>query len=689
MVGSKLFCYFVTNKFYRPMNWSTEGLIDYHQLPSLQLKKTASGYVVTALHAFEASCMELMQHRLPFALHELITTDEAMQLATTMLDSLETNTFVITRFLLNQKLVPCSFGKSVLLVRKSVPNEEDQYFLKIITTATIESLLFQENAVQSFQQKNSVYEALLSVNYEIASLFLDYDDWYAVLTKAFSLVGSHVNVDRIYYFENHSDAVTHDDVSSQRFEWVKSDVAPMIDNPDLQNMPLELFHEFMEPLLRSMPFKAIISQMPDCETKDVLASQDIQSILVLPLIIKGHFFGFIGFDDCQTEREWTSVELNFLKSITSNLASAIYRRNANMEKEHSLVEKKNILESIGDAFFSVDETWKIIYWNSMAARIFGLSKDEVIGQNLWHFKHFPLTEKIKKKLTQTIEKGNSFTFERFYKVKDLWLEISVYSNGTGFSVYIKDITDRKSAQFKLKELNQQLNDKAKELEGINNELEQFAYIASHDLQEPLRMVSSFLQLLEKRYTDLIDETGKKYISFAVDGALRMRQIISDLLEFSRVGKTKEAQDEVDFSVLLSTVVQLYSKSIADHQVTVHISDMPVLKTWKSPMQQVFMNLLDNAIKYRSPHRPCVVSFAALQKEGYWQFMVQDNGIGIEDAFYDKIFMIFQRLHTRESYDGSGIGLAVTKKIVEHLGGKIWVTSEFNKSTTFYFTLPNK
>ena len=102
-----------------------------------------------------------------------------------------------------------------------------------------------------------------------------------------------------------------------------------------------------------------------------------------------------------------------------------------------------------------------------------------------------------------------------------------------------------------------------------------------------------------------------------------------------------------------------------------------------------MNLLDNAIKYRSPDRPCVIAFSALQKEGYWQFMVQDNGIGIEAAFYDKIFMIFQRLHTREAYDGSGIGLAVTKKIIEHLGGKIWVSSEFNKGTTFYFTLPSK
>jgi PAS domain S-box-containing protein len=660
---------------------------NYHQLPTLNLERLGERFVVTQVSFFEAACASFLE-QIPIPLETLLTTEDDKNLVFTALNSLLPNTYVISQFILNEHFVSCSKGKSVLLICEESADYTLTYCLKIITTPFIEGLLMAEKGLQSSQQKSSEYEALLSVNYEIASLFLDYEDWYGVLTTAFSLVGSYVNVDRIYYFENHKDAATQEDVSSQRFEWVKNDVQPMIDNSSLQNMPLELFQEFMEPLLQSMPFKAIVSQMPDCETKDILSSQDIQSILVLPLIIKGHFFGFIGFDDCQSEREWTSVELNFLKSITSNLASAIYRRNATLEKEHSLVEKKNILESIGDAFFSVDEAWKIIYWNSMATRIFGLTKDEVIGQNLWDFKHFPLTEKIKKRLYQTIENVDSFTFERFYKVKNLWLEINVYSNGTGFSVYIKDITDRKSAQFKLKELNQQLNSKAKELEGINNELEQFAYIASHDLQEPLRMVSSFLQLLEKRYTDLIDETGKKYIAFAVDGALRMRQIISDLLEFSRVGKTKEAQDEVDFSALLTTVVQLYSKSIADNQVTVHVGDMPVFKSWKSPMQQVFMNLLDNAIKYRSPDRPCVVEFSAHQKEGYWQFMVQDNGIGIEAAFYDKIFLIFQRLHTREAYDGSGIGLAVTKKIIEHLGGKIWVTSEHNKGTIFYFTLPN-
>ena len=256
-------------------------------------------------------------------------------------------------------------------------------------------------------------------------------------------------------------------------------------------------------------------------------------------------------------------------------------------------------------------------------------------------------------------------------------------------MYLKDITERKAAHFKLKELNQQLLVKAKELELSNNELEQFAYIASHDLQEPLRMVSSFLQLLEKRYTDLIDETGKKYIDFAVNGALRMRQIITDLLQFSRVGKTKETAELVDFAELINGVIQLYAKSIEEHHVQIGISEMPVLLSWRSPFQQIFINLLDNAIKYRSKNVVPHIQFHAEKKENFWQFSVSDNGIGIEDAFYEKIFLIFQRLHTREEYEGSGIGLAVTKKIIEHLGGKIHVESQFGKGTTFYFTVPMK
>ncbi len=663
------------------------SISNYSKLPTLILKQIADDFWVTAISNFDGVCLEQFATK-PFLLESLLATEDDKLLLKDVIKSLLPDSYVITRFILNTQVMPCSLGKSVLMVCELEANQGLKYTLKIIPTRSIEDLLLQDTVVQLQNQKSLDYETLLSINYEIASLFLDYEDWYQVLTQVFEMVGSNVKADRIYYFENHWDSVSQQYFSSQRFEWVKDGVEPMIDNPELQNLPFDLFYEFMEPLLQGRAFEAIVSEMPECQTKEILASQEIQSILVLPLLIKGHFFGFIGFDDCQTEREWTTIEVNFLKSITSNLASAIYRRNATQEKEASLLEKKAILESIGDAFFSVDENWKIIYWNSMAERMFGFSSHEVVGQNLTQFKPFSLSNKIRERLYQTIETGDSYSFERYYKAKKLWLEVSVYSSGTGFSVYLKDITDRKAAHFKLKELNEQLHLKAKELELSNSELEQFAYIASHDLQEPLRMVSSFLQLLEKRYTDIIDETGKKYIDFAVNGALRMRQIITDLLQFSRVGKTKETAETIDFAELIQGVVQLYAKSIQEHRVQIEISEMPVLACWRSPLQQIFINLLDNAIKYRSKGIVPSIQFSAVKKEGFWQFSVSDNGIGIEAEFYDKIFLIFQRLHTREEYEGSGIGLAVTKKIIEHLGGKIRVESQLGHGTTFYFTLPS-
>lgn len=661
---------------------------NYHELPTLHIKRVEDAFLVVDFSFFEPNGKESLNNR-PLELAALLSKYEDKEMVYNIIQSLLPNSYVITRFVFNQNLLPCALDKSLLIFCERHNGDNLNYFIKVISNNFIEELLTSDYIYQLDKQKTTDYETLLTVNYEIATLFLDYDDWYQVLTQVFILVSSHLNVDRIYYFENHRDNKTNQYLSSQRFEWVKDGVDPMIDNPELQNLPFELFYEFMEPLLQGDPFKAIISQMNDCHTKEILASQEIQSILVLPLIIKGHFFGFIGFDDCHTERSWTSIEVNFLKSITSNLSSAIYRRNATKAIDASLLEKKLVLDSIGDAFFSVDENWNIIYWNSMAERVFGLSHDDVVGNNLSQFKPFSLSSKIKERLFHTIKTGNSYIFERYYKTKKLWLEVSVYSSGTGFSVYLKDITERKAAHFKLKELNQQLLVKAKELELSNNELEQFAYIASHDLQEPLRMVSSFLQLLEKRYTDLIDETGKKYIDFAVNGALRMRQIITDLLQFSRVGKTKETAELVDFAELINGVIQLYAKSIEEHHVQIGISEMPVLLSWRSPFQQIFINLLDNAIKYRSKNVVPHIQFHAEKKENFWQFSVSDNGIGIEDAFYEKIFLIFQRLHTREEYEGSGIGLAVTKKIIEHLGGKIHVESQFGKGTTFYFTVPMK
>jgi light-regulated signal transduction histidine kinase (bacteriophytochrome) len=235
-------------------------------------------------------------------------------------------------------------------------------------------------------------------------------------------------------------------------------------------------------------------------------------------------------------------------------------------------------------------------------------------------------------------------------------------------------------------LHKNLQKHAKELAISNAELEQFAYVASHDLQEPLRMVTGFLTQIEKKYGDLIDDKGKQYIAFAVDGAKRMRQIILDLLEFSRVGRMEDKLETVDLNEVVEEVQILFSKKIKEKLATILVDPLPVIHSYKSPMRQVFQNLISNALKYDREGIPSQIKIKVTELKTHWQFAVTDNGIGIDKEYFDKIFIIFQRLHNKDEYSGTGMGLAVTKKIIENLGGKIWVESEEGKGCTFYFTI---
>jgi PAS domain S-box-containing protein len=254
---------------------------------------------------------------------------------------------------------------------------------------------------------------------------------------------------------------------------------------------------------------------------------------------------------------------------------------------------------------------------------------------------------------------------------------------------IVDITEKRKAEEQVILTNDALSQYARELEISNRELEQFAYVASHDLQEPLRMVSGFLTQLEKKYGDKLDEKANQYIYYAVDGAKRMRQIILDLLDFSRVGKTDEAQTEVNLSEVVEEVCLLHRKKIDELNAKIQYKNLPTILEHPSPMIQIFQNLISNALKYRNPQNNPKVIIRAKELKKEWKFSVEDNGIGIETEYFDKIFNIFQRLHNKSEYSGTGMGLAIVKKIIENQNGKIWLKSEKGIGTTFYFTLPKR
>ncbi|MEJ8842517.1 PAS domain S-box protein [Lacibacter sp. H375] len=250
----------------------------------------------------------------------------------------------------------------------------------------------------------------------------------------------------------------------------------------------------------------------------------------------------------------------------------------------------------------------------------------------------------------------------------------------------KDITEQKLSELRLKELNGQLERRAEQLQISNTELERFAYIASHDLQEPLRMISSFLQLLEKKYHDSIDEKGREYIRFAVEGSLRMKYLINDLLDYSRISTRRQNLEQVHIDLVIKDVLQNLSLRIEEKQAVIKTSALPLLPIAdKTQMTQLFQNLLSNALKYSGDKQPHI-EINVEEREDEWLFSVKDNGIGFDEKFADKIFVIFQRLHNKSEYSGTGIGLAICKKIIDRHGGRIYADSVPGEGSTFWFTI---
>jgi len=375
--------------------------------------------------------------------------------------------------------------------------------------------------------------------------------------------------------------------------------------------------------------------------------------------------------------------------FTAYMKNVTARKNAESSAMAALKERNTILESIDDAFFAVDKNWVVTYWNNMAEKVLQTPKNEILDRNLWEVFSESVDSESYKKYHEAVETNKVAHFEDHYPPLNKWYEISAYPSDTGLSVYFKDITERKTSETRLKELNENLQKHAKELAISNAELEQFAYVASHDLQEPLRMVTSFMTQLEKKYGDIVDDKGKQYIHFAVDGAKRMRQIILDLLEFSRVGRTEDNLEEVDLNKLIDEILALYRKQIDEKQARIIFDNLPVVNIYRTPVRQVLQNLISNGLKYQRYRQAPVINISCEETTYYWIISVNDNGIGIDNAYFDKIFIIFQRLHNKDEYAGTGMGLAITKKIIENLGGRIWVESTEGEGSTFYFTLLKK
>ena len=396
-------------------------------------------------------------------------------------------------------------------------------------------------------------------------------------------------------------------------------------------------------------------------------------------------------------------ETEFIKGkcvkVYGSLQDINERKRAEENIRSSEERRELIMNAALDAIICIDKSGNVTFWNPQAEFIFGWTETEVMGKN---FSNIIVPTQYKARHENGME--NYFKNGTGQALNVLVQFSALRKNGEEFPIeltvlpieqdgekffcgFVRDITERKISENRLLELNHSLQKQTHELAAINKELEQFAYVASHDLQEPLRMVTSFITQLEKRYENVLDEKGKKYIYFAVDGARRMRLIILDLLEYSKIGRIDELKENIDLNEIVDEIKILYSNKIEEQQAIIITKNLPVIPSYKSPVRQVFQNIISNSLKYCKDNNPCNVVISAEDIGTHWHFSITDNGIGIHKDYFDKIFIIFQRLHTKEAYSGTGMGLAVTKKIIENLQGKIWVESIEGEGSVFHFTLP--
>ena len=360
---------------------------------------------------------------------------------------------------------------------------------------------------------------------------------------------------------------------------------------------------------------------------------------------------------------------------------------ARKQAEEASLRLAAIVESSDDAIISKSLDGVVTSWNAAAERIFGYRAEEMIGQPILRL--LPENRHDEERLIlECLRRGERVDhFETVRRTKDgRLLDVSVTispirnEHGTiiGASKIARDITERK-------QLEKELAQRAAELERLNAELQQFGYIVSHDLQEPLRTITSFVQLLAKHFDGQMDAEAAEFIKFTVDGAQRMQALITDLLAYTRVSGQAQTFTMVDSEGLLARVLGDLQLAIQDSAAEVTYGVLPTVHGDARQLGLVFQNLIGNALKFRS-EAPPRIHIAARQDGHQWVFSVRDNGIGIDPQHSERIFQVFQRLHTRSEYPGTGIGLAICQKIIERHGGRMWVESERGKGATFFFTL---
>lgn len=442
---------------------------------------------------------------------------------------------------------------------------------------------------------------------------------------------------------------------------------------------------------------ADVTQRKDFLRAPLAVDAGLRGAFAMPVLIGDRVLGAIEFfsRDVRKPDDWL---LEVVEAVGNQVGQYMGRRQAEAATNESRARFRSLTEISSDWYWEQDKDLRFTMVSRGILDRIGIAPECFIGKRRWDadVTWLPEGDWADHKADLAARKAfHDFKCACLNKRGELhYLSISgepVFDDEGDFNGYRgvgQDITLRKTAETKLLEAHQDVTRKAQELIRSNDELQQFAYVASHDLQEPLRMISSYTQLLERRYGSQFDSDAREFMAFIVDGAARMKALIEDLLAYSRVGTRGHEFAPAECEAVLKKTLANLRPAIESESAKVTHEKLPAVIADSSQLVQLLQNLIGNALKFHGPEAPRI-HIGAEERDKAWEFSVKDNGIGIEPQYFERIFMMFQRLHSKDEYPGTGIGLAICKKIIERHGGSIWVESQPGKGSTFYFTLPKR
>ncbi|MBI3336117.1 PAS domain S-box protein [Candidatus Peregrinibacteria bacterium] len=463
-----------------------------------------------------------------------------------------------------------------------------------------------------------------------------------------------------------------------------------------------------------------VTKDPNFPRADAAKASELRAAFAFPVIVGDEVVAVLEFFSPKDGAP-DPILLEIMDHVGRYLGQLVQRKTIEQALRTSEERSRLVIEMAHSAFVGINVEGQITHWNPQAEKIFGWTKKDAIGKPMCEL---IIPEKYreahKKGLAHFLATGEGPVLNRRIELTGLQrsgrefpVEITIspvpISGSFLFSAFIRDLTETKKAEKERERLLQEeaarleadrarnqlqalasdLGHRTEELTRSNQELQQFASVASHDLKEPLRMVQAYVQLLQKTFAGKLDPKTEEYMAFIVEGASRMKDLINDLLKISEVGRTATSFVPLDCTSALESALSNLQFSIKSGGAIITHDELPHILGDLTQIIQLFQNLIGNALKYKKEGEPPKVHIHAEDKGKEWVFSVRDNGIGIEPEYRENIFVIFRRLHDRKKYPGTGVGLAICKKIVERHGGKIWVESEPGKGSVFCFTLPSK